>query len=457
MPSQRELNWEEILLRHPLFLSLNQEERKKVVAQVLKGEVSEKKFYLKDEVILKKGDPGDSIFLVGLGSVRAVLSKEDDQESDTLAILKEEDFFGEIALFEEQERSATVLANEECSLLEIKGHDFLELLEHHPGIVFKVLAKLSERIRRTNELFLSKRIQAVDEVVHRLKDKLDAEIKAVDRSLRAAHTVFDQTMLRTEEVISHAERSRAQLSTTLKIIVGVATLMIGLLGFLGIKEYYNVRSMLNKAKKSANNAMDIENKMTISKQKIEEMVVELKAKLKTFNEDWDPLRAAQRIAIVDYVEHILLPEFQKGLETRKERDTIKLYERLREFLPSDPKLKFLILDGVEYGILEQFKQGYEADYTLLLELLLADVSRIPKGKMLSYYLLLVNAILIEDEETFEKYLPEFKEYAKKHQDKVISEREWEISTLDDFFSSQDERKRKLFGEIRKLLPIETPQ
>lgn len=81
------------------------------------------------DVILRKGDEGDSMFIIASGEVEVELGGGREP-----VLLGPGQFFGELALIERTTRTATVRADDECKLLELSGKDFHELARHHPEI-----------------------------------------------------------------------------------------------------------------------------------------------------------------------------------------------------------------------------------------------------------------------------------------------------------------------------------
>jgi CRP-like cAMP-binding protein len=104
------------------------------------------------DTLVRQGDPGDAMYLVleGVVRVRAIIG---DKEN-TIAHLKEGDFFGEISLFDHGPRSADVVANQDAVLLKISAQSFQKLTEEHPALATPFLAAvcrtLVQRIRESN-------------------------------------------------------------------------------------------------------------------------------------------------------------------------------------------------------------------------------------------------------------------------------------------------------------------
>jgi voltage-gated potassium channel len=81
------------------------------------------------DIILRKGDEGDSMFIIASGEVEVEFGGARDP-----VLLGPGQFFGELALIERTTRTATVRADDECKLLELNGKDFHELARHHPEL-----------------------------------------------------------------------------------------------------------------------------------------------------------------------------------------------------------------------------------------------------------------------------------------------------------------------------------
>jgi len=149
---------------HPILSGL--EDRH--VQWLLSDEASTERHYDAGDVIVREGDLGDSIFLIGSGAAEAVLSTAG--ESIVLSIMPAGETFGEMGLFERRPRSATVRALDACVLLEIRSAGLQRLAEAQPNLVFKVLLKVSERLRNKNEHILALHVKGA-EGANRAKDE----------------------------------------------------------------------------------------------------------------------------------------------------------------------------------------------------------------------------------------------------------------------------------------------
>jgi CRP/FNR family cyclic AMP-dependent transcriptional regulator len=114
------------------------------------SQLSREKSYPKGSVILFEDDPGDSLFVVRDGRVKVVLVAEDGREV-ILGILGVGEHFGELALIDDQPRSAHVVAMEDSTLLVLRREDFRRRVEQSPAVAWALLMELSRRLRRADD------------------------------------------------------------------------------------------------------------------------------------------------------------------------------------------------------------------------------------------------------------------------------------------------------------------
>lgn len=124
---------------------------KRVLRNLIDGMYHRK--FQNGETIFNAGDQGLGMYLVLSGAVVIQLNER------KLAELKTGDFFGEVALFGEELRTADAIASEECELLGFFRPDLQEWVERNPKLGVKVLLQLgmvlAERLRSTNQRLIS--------------------------------------------------------------------------------------------------------------------------------------------------------------------------------------------------------------------------------------------------------------------------------------------------------------
>ena len=106
------------------------------------------KLYRDGEDIVREGETGDCMYVVQAGQVEVLQGKENKEVR--LAVLKEGDFFGEMAIFEREVRSATVRAIGEVRVLTVEKKNFLRRIHEDPSLAYHIVQTMSHRIRELN-------------------------------------------------------------------------------------------------------------------------------------------------------------------------------------------------------------------------------------------------------------------------------------------------------------------
>jgi len=116
--------------------------------------ISKQRKVKKNEIIFREGDVGDAFYLIIFGCVR-ISTIIPGVGEEALTILKEGEYFGEMALIDDAPRSASAIANDDTLLVLIEKDNFRKLLAQETGIAYKLLwvftKTLSARLRKTDE------------------------------------------------------------------------------------------------------------------------------------------------------------------------------------------------------------------------------------------------------------------------------------------------------------------
>ena len=133
------------LARIPLFKRLEPHE-----LEHLAGEIDQVN-YPAGETIFHENDHGDALYVVEEGSVR-IWVYDQDVKDVTLAELKPGDFFGELAVLDQGERSSSATAMTDVHLHRLSSEDFQNFLMEHPDCAIDVICEIGARMRQTNLL-----------------------------------------------------------------------------------------------------------------------------------------------------------------------------------------------------------------------------------------------------------------------------------------------------------------
>jgi hypothetical protein len=101
------------------------------------------------QVIVAEGQPGDSMYVVQSGKVEVVKTSEDGSDT-SLGTLKPGQFFGEMAIFEGEVRSATVRAVGEAHVIEVDRKSVEKRMAENPRLAVNLLKEMSSRLREAN-------------------------------------------------------------------------------------------------------------------------------------------------------------------------------------------------------------------------------------------------------------------------------------------------------------------
>jgi CRP-like cAMP-binding protein len=152
----------------PLFAQLRKRELREI------EHLLHQRQYKKDEVIFWQNEPGVGMYIVQSGEV-GIFGDYNTPEQQSLARLSQGDFFGEMALLEDDNRSATAVALGDSKLIGIFHPDLFDLFERKTELGIKVLSKLAnmlaQRLRKTNlelqQLTCGRRTQKKDKQASR--------------------------------------------------------------------------------------------------------------------------------------------------------------------------------------------------------------------------------------------------------------------------------------------------
>jgi len=112
--------------------------------------------YRKYDLIFTEGTPGDCAYMIDEGRVAIISGKDLYGKHKVLAILHKNALFGEMALIDEEVRSATAFALEDCQLSVITPKTLHYLMEYEPLTLSPLLEVLSQRLRQTTKLLQDK-------------------------------------------------------------------------------------------------------------------------------------------------------------------------------------------------------------------------------------------------------------------------------------------------------------
>lgn len=162
-----------LLASVPVFATLAPEHLANVAA------VAVPRAFEKGTVVFREGDESDTCYVVRSGHARAVRDHPDGR-TITLATFGPGNFFGELAMFDSERRSATVEAVDDLETVGILGADMRRLLRDHPEISAELVVALGRRLREANERLARQSFQTVQSRVAGVLGELVEQAQAED-------------------------------------------------------------------------------------------------------------------------------------------------------------------------------------------------------------------------------------------------------------------------------------
>jgi CRP/FNR family transcriptional regulator len=161
----------QLLARVPVFETLAPGDLERV------AEVAVPRGFTPRHVVFREGDDSDTCYVVRSGHARA-LREHPDGRQITLAQFGPGDIFGELAMFDDELRSATVEAIDDLQTVAILGSDMRGLLRRHPDIAVKLTIALGRRLREANERLARQSFQTVQSRVATVLAQLVEQARA---------------------------------------------------------------------------------------------------------------------------------------------------------------------------------------------------------------------------------------------------------------------------------------
>lgn len=195
-----------LLARVPTFEALGPDELSHV------AEVAVPRSWEPGQVVFRESDQSDTCYVVRHGHARAIREHADGR-TITLANFGPGDIFGELAMFEDEKRSATVETLDAVEAVAILGADMRRLMREHPGIAVGVVVSLGRRLRAMNERVASQSFQTVQSRVATVLTQLVAEAQEEGAGEREVLVIATQA-----DVAKLAGSSRESASRFLAVL-----------------------------------------------------------------------------------------------------------------------------------------------------------------------------------------------------------------------------------------------
>ena len=135
---------QEVIRKAPLFTALDDAASASLLANMVSVKIA------KGTILFAEGDGGDQLYVIAEGKLKLGTSSGDGREN-LLSILGPGEMFGELSLFDPGPRTSTATAVTDAKLLSLGQEKLLPWLAENPKVALQLLARLAQRLRRTNE------------------------------------------------------------------------------------------------------------------------------------------------------------------------------------------------------------------------------------------------------------------------------------------------------------------
>ncbi|HEY3970802.1 MAG TPA: Crp/Fnr family transcriptional regulator [Solirubrobacteraceae bacterium] len=161
----------ELLGRVPVFSTLEQDDLGRI------AQLAVPRTFEPGQIVFREDDASDTCYVVRSGRARAIREHADGR-TITLATFGPGDIFGELAMFEDELRSATVEAVQHTTVVAVLGPDMRRLMVEHPQISIRLVVALGRRLRETNDRLAKQSFQTVQSRVAVVLSELVAQAVA---------------------------------------------------------------------------------------------------------------------------------------------------------------------------------------------------------------------------------------------------------------------------------------
>lgn len=144
------------------------------------SELCEETEFRPGDIIVQEGTPGDKFFIVLSGQVE-VWQSYDKGTGDLLAVHGPGHLFGEMALVDEEPRSASVVARTAGHMLYLTREQFHDVLTESPSVALSVTRSLSAMVRKSNQSYVERlrsRNRQLEEAYRNLQEAQEELLRA---------------------------------------------------------------------------------------------------------------------------------------------------------------------------------------------------------------------------------------------------------------------------------------
>ncbi len=179
---------DDVVLSAPLFAGIETDAALALLAKMSTRDLG------RGEVVFQEGDPGDCLYVIGVGKVKLGRRSGGGREN-LLSVLGPGEMFGELSLLDPGPRTATATVVADTTLHELSHAELIKWLERYPAVAKHLLGALARRLRRTNETLVDLVFTDVPgRVAKALLDLSTRFGEPTDDGLRVAHDLTQEEL-----------------------------------------------------------------------------------------------------------------------------------------------------------------------------------------------------------------------------------------------------------------------
>jgi CRP-like cAMP-binding protein len=208
--------------------------------------------------IVHKDDAGESAFILKQGIAETILDKTAGA-SIHLSTNGPGELFGELSLFDGEPRSASVIAKQNTTVIEIKRELFLKEIARKPETSLKLLSAVAKRLRHSNWIVSNFAERIYGDVMPRLESTVSAQLESakvicreskerVDMTAAHAEQLLNRTTAQAERVLGDIKEKWSSLKLVGAVIGGIFAVVISLAGFFGFESFKDIHAAVEEKK-----------------------------------------------------------------------------------------------------------------------------------------------------------------------------------------------------------------
>lgn len=164
----------------------------------------------KGAVLFKENEYGDCFYILKTG--RISLTKKinlEEEATGELFFFGANEYFGELALIDDEPRSGTATVIDDANLLKISKEDFLNVCQDYPTVLFTIVKTMSKRLRETNERYIKmwdslikqKKLAAIGSAASKIVHDIRTPITIIILTAEVIARFFENSSLYTDKII----------------------------------------------------------------------------------------------------------------------------------------------------------------------------------------------------------------------------------------------------------------